>query len=129
MNTLEVFWESHATSANRRLGHGVRRDYPDPDYASSVDDLTWSIREKMGWCPPWPYPIKGPVRVDLIIHTRRMDIDALVKPILDCLEKAGAIQNDNQVVELHVSKMLMPADRPKWMNCCLMIRLEAVCVD
>ena len=126
MNALVVCWEGKATGANRRLGYGGGRAYPDPDYVAFMKDLTLSIRKEMGWCPPWPYPIEGPVKVDLVLRIRRMDIDSLVKPVLDCIEKAGAIKNDSQVAELHVCRKGLPPGRPNKANCWLMLRLESI---
>lgn len=34
------------------------------------------------------------------------DIDAPIKGVLDCLERAGVLHNDKQVTELHVEKMM-----------------------
>jgi Holliday junction resolvase RusA-like endonuclease len=78
----------------------------------------------MGRYPPTPYPITGPVRVELLVSTRRMDIDALIKPVLDCIERSGAIRNDGQVVDLHVRKEGLPPGRTNGANCKLALRVE-----
>ena len=43
-------------------------------------------------------PIENKVIVRVVLHVgNRLDIDALEKPILDCLEKAGILKNDKLV--------------------------------
>lgn len=50
--------------------------------------------------------IKEPVNVSVFayIKNKRKDIDNFVKPVLDALQKGGVIENDNQVMILHVEK-------------------------
>lgn len=43
------------------------------------------------------------MRIDCRVSSLR-DIDSLVKPILDCVEKSGVIENDRQVMGLVVTK-------------------------
>ena len=50
-------------------------------------------------------PIVEPVKINaLICRTRDADIDNGWQTVSDILEKAGVIENDKQVVELHLTK-------------------------
>lgn len=49
--------------------------------------------------------IKSKVRVDIEFYTcRRQDIDGILKPLLDSLEKNGIIENDVLICDLHIKK-------------------------
>jgi Holliday junction resolvase RusA-like endonuclease len=52
----------------------------------------------------------GRLRVYIRINAPRVDIDNTIKPSLDALQRAGAIDNDRQVDDLHVVRStLIPA--------------------
>jgi Holliday junction resolvase RusA-like endonuclease len=101
MTELRVRYQGRVVGDNRR--HDIRRGarnpvYPNPAYKAFKQGLWNEIRRGMGWCPPWPYPIQGPVSLEVRcwIHPS-VDPANLLKPIQDALELAGAIVNDNQI--------------------------------
>jgi Holliday junction resolvase RusA-like endonuclease len=50
--------------------------------------------------------ITAPVSLKIALYTARVqDIDNILKPILDVLQKAQVIKNDNQIYSLHVEKI------------------------
>ena len=46
----------------------------------------------------------GKLRIYIRLNAPRVDIDNVVKPILDALQRAGAIENDRHVDDLHVQR-------------------------
>lgn len=92
---------------NRRLAWSPsqHRAFPDRDYASFKRALCWTITRAMGAAPPWPYPLAGPLLLlaDFELPPR-MDTTALVKPLMDALQLAGAIIDDHQIEQLRVRR-------------------------
>jgi len=44
--------------------------------------------------------------IDVYYDSRRPDLDNALKVVLDCLQKAGAIKNDNKCIEIVAEKNL-----------------------
>jgi Holliday junction resolvase RusA-like endonuclease len=44
--------------------------------------------------------------IDVYYDSRRPDLDNALKVVLDCLQKAGAIKNDNKAMEIIARKHL-----------------------
>ena len=102
-SVVSVEWMGKAWGENRRLEtnkHG--HIYVNPGYKGFQSGLIWLLMvhnlEKR--------TMDGSVRVhmDLTIDKAR-DIDSLIKPVLDCIEQAHVIRNDNQICRLLVTKM------------------------
>jgi Holliday junction resolvase RusA-like endonuclease len=93
---------------NRRLDWSPRtgKAYPSRSYATFKRALALTIQRAMGGCPPWPFPLDGPqlLLLDLGLPPR-MDTDALIKPVLDALQLAGALTDDHQIEQLRVRRL------------------------
>ena len=50
--------------------------------------------------------------IDVYYDSRRPDLDNALKVILDCLQKAGAIKNDNKCIEI-VAKKHLDKENPR----------------
>jgi Holliday junction resolvase RusA-like endonuclease len=91
-------------SANRiwRISHN--RVHKSPLYKMWLDDEGYHARTQLGReCPH--EPLQGEIGVELVIRPkdkRLRDIDNYCKPILDLLQHAGIIENDQSVVALSV---------------------------
>ena len=95
-------WHGKAYGTNKRL-ETTRYGwiYKNPGYTSFQDGLIWTMIRHRGTSKP----IESKICVDIVFTiSRKRDIDSLIKPVLDCLEKARVIRNDNQVAVLHVEK-------------------------
>lgn len=98
-----VEWSGKAYGANRRLEKGKRGNFYKGDgYSGFQIGLTWQLvdaRIRAGG------GFKGDVQVrfDFMIDSLR-DIDSLIKPALDCLQKAEVIENDRNVMRLIATK-------------------------
>ncbi len=95
-------WHGKAYGTNKRLettrSGGI---YKNPGYEGFQDGLVWSMVRNRGTVQP----IKGPVYVDMLFAiSKSRDIDSLIKPVLDCLQTARIIKNDNQVISLTAMK-------------------------
>jgi Holliday junction resolvase RusA-like endonuclease len=91
-------------SANRiwRVSHN--RVHKSPLYKMWLDDEGYHARSQFGReCPH--EPLEGDISVALVVRPsdkRLRDIDNYCKPILDLLQHAGIIKNDQSVVSLSV---------------------------
>lgn len=56
-----------------------------------------------------------PCGVRIILYTNRMtqDVDNILKPTLDLLQKTGVVTNDNLVWDLHIKKEKVAKDEEK----------------
>lgn len=95
----DLVYEAGKLKSKSKKGHA----YPNPDYQVFKDTLAWEIKAAMGYCPPWPFPFKGPVkiRVDATLPAA-MDVANIMKPLLDAVAIAGAVLTDNQFRRLLV---------------------------
>lgn len=50
--------------------------------------------------------------IDVYYNSRRPDLDNALKVVLDCLQKAGAIKNDNKCIEI-VAKKHLDKENPR----------------
>ena len=50
--------------------------------------------------------------IDVYYDSRRPDLDNSLKVVLDCLQKAGAIKNDNRCLEI-IAKKHLDKDNPR----------------
>jgi Holliday junction resolvase RusA-like endonuclease len=50
--------------------------------------------------------------IDVYYDSRRPDLDNALKVVLDCLQKAGAIKNDNKCIEI-VAKKHLDKENPR----------------
>lgn len=66
------------------------------DYKNWLETAAWEIRSQR--VPT----IDGDIRVELVIErpNKSSDIDNRIKPVLDCMQKAGVVSNDKAVVEI-----------------------------
>ena len=75
-------------------------------YAEFKKALDWEIKKAMGVCPPWPYPISGPVKIRIsAVLPAGMSLDDIIIPILDAIQMAGAVSNDFGFTELAVMRI------------------------
>ena len=100
---ITVEWKGKAVSVNR--WHVVRkgRIYPSNEYESFIDDLAKTV---MAFCR------RKLTRPDVLIVTtvgKMFDHHNLTKPILDALQRGGALENDRDVGKI----TLMPPARHK----------------
>lgn len=106
MTKLEIAGKIPAKSSNRQVYLNKKtgkRFYASSDaYQDFEDDFLWQVKSKK--CVQLPVNKKGRLSVTLIVYdtSRRQDIDSFPKSLLDCLQKAQAIVNDNKVDELIV---------------------------
>ncbi len=89
---------------NRRVGVRGGKVYSTSEYRSFIDLLAFVMRAKnnrMRWGT-----FEGPVAVRITekINPKR-DIDSLVAPILDAMQKAWVIRNDSQVKKVFLHKI------------------------
>jgi len=108
MSDLHVTYVGKVVGVNRRLAWSRRlgKAYPEKAYAEFKKALTWEIKKAMGVCPPWPYPISGPVEIKIdAVLPPQMDLDNIVKPILDAFQIAGAVANDWGFTKLVVNRI------------------------
>lgn len=59
-----------------------------------------------GWAvsPRPAAPMSGPVAVEIVLGSRRLDIDNGSKACLDLLVKMAVIADDKQVIDLHIRR-------------------------
>lgn len=92
----------------RRAGRkGV---YLAPQYRTWRKEASLIIKEavcKSGWNATAPYK----VNIKAIIKPNR-DLDNIIKPILDAIQDAGAIENDRDVSEIRVLRSPSPNAKP-----------------
>lgn len=63
----------------------------------------WAMRIA-GWNPPLTLGFRGPVSVTILNGNARQDIDNCAKGILDLLTEMQVIEDDKQVVGLHITR-------------------------
>ena len=101
-----------ALGINRRTGKLVK--YAKPDYAAKQDAVIWQVRDAVnadGWVVSGTDRYKLTVEV-YFVSELRSDLDGPLKATLDCLQRGGAIWNDNRVMALTLEK-LIDAGKPR----------------
>jgi Holliday junction resolvase RusA-like endonuclease len=100
MSELRVRYSGRVVGENRRLNYSRKtgRAHLNPAYRIFKRSLFLEVRRSMGTRPPWPYPFKGQVELEIRgkLHPKA-DVDNCIKPVQDALQEAGAILNDNQI--------------------------------
>lgn len=95
------------TGVNKYLSkaaHGKR--YKNKEYMSFQNALTYEMLRQGNY----KKVIESTVSVKLFFSIRsNRDIDSLIKPVLDCLQKAQVIKNDNLIRRLLVVKEIKKA--------------------
>ena len=91
--TATLVLKGHCPSKKNlwKRGRGGRT-YIDDETAALIDALTYQAEAQ--WC--WRGAVKHPdMRVRFYVATKRQDRDNMLTTILDCLKKAGVIEDDN----------------------------------
>lgn len=79
---------------------GFARSYISKKGLDWFEESTWVLKQKFGSS----LAITQPFRVDIELYSIQNDIDGVIKPLLDLLQKSGVVENDRLVVELRVKK-------------------------
>lgn len=89
-------WAGRAVSENRRLAPGRGRFRTSEAYRAFKSSLVAALL-------PVAVRFEGQVAVRLrVAVSARMDVQNVIKPVLDALEESGVLENDRQVVALNV---------------------------
>ena len=96
---MTAYWEGRAVSENRRLMPGKGRWYTSPEYKRFKTALIWTFAA----AKTTTYLGKVYVRISVWLRPR-MDVQNIIKPVLDALQEARIIEDDKQVWELHVTR-------------------------
>ena len=87
-------WTGKAVSENDRLLPGKGRWRANPAYKAFKESVAWVLRIEQKDTPP----ITGRVCVRLFLELNPdMDATNIIKPVLDAIQLAGAINNDKQI--------------------------------
>lgn len=80
---------------------GFARSYITKIGKTWFEEAGYRLKEQL----PQTEPITTNLTISIELHTaRRQDVDNILKPILDLLQKQGLIENDSQVYKLTVEK-------------------------
>ena len=60
-------------------------------------------------------PIDAPVKTIINVGTYK-DIDNIIKPVHDCLEKTGFIKNDRNIVSTDIRKTPLKRGETEWLE-------------
>ena len=99
---MVALWTGKAVGGNRRLNYNRNLGWAVPNrrYQSFVNDMTALFMVERN-----REVISEPVSVKISVKIpKRMDIDAIIKPVLDALERGGVILDDNQVQHIVVTR-------------------------
>ena len=88
----------------------------DDDFTMPVRDCRILVHLRFNLAKPKSYP------KSVVWPIRRPDLDNLVKAILDGLDKADVIDDDNAITDLSVMKRYADADHPEG------VEVELVCL-
>lgn len=93
-----AYWEGKSVGTNKRkqISYKTKAVYTPKEYKLFIKDLSYAIMAKKE-------TYQGYVDVTLIFELwKRKDSDSIIKPILDAIEAAGIIPNDNMVRNIYV---------------------------
>jgi Holliday junction resolvase RusA-like endonuclease len=99
MHTLVIAGDIPCKKNRQRIGkHGGI--YKDPKVRDYEELVAWEVKlQRME-------PIVGPFNLEAVFTINaRKDIDGALTTILDCLERAGAIENDRDCIGLSCAKI------------------------
>lgn len=138
--SLNLFVEGHPEPKHRHRSRVVQtkgkpfvQHYNDPRTTAWEDDVATQVKDAIIQLPlehteqDFVLPFKGRLLVTLrfnlakpksypktvVHHTKKPDVDNLAKSVLDALQKAGVIDNDNLVTDLTVSKRYAELTHPE----------------
>ena len=101
-DALTIEWKGKGFGTNDRLDKSPRGHiYKNEGYAGFQQEIAWLLvkaRNERGF-----RKIAGDARVNLDTQTR-YDIDAFLKPLLDCYAMADIIEDDEQITQLFITK-------------------------
>ena len=98
--TWNASWSGKAVGGNRRLDTARGRIYRSAAYRVFLEELACTF----GTVDPGAH-FERPVTVYIQQHVNgRRDVDSLIKPVLDALERSGVIASDNLVREIRVMR-------------------------
>ena len=80
------------------------------------DETILAVRQKYGRVKP----LAGPVAVQVAVFPpddhRKHDLDNLLKPILDSLQKAGVFEDDEQVTHIDIRRSMAIPEGGLWLS-------------
>ena len=89
-------------SANQLYGRNSRGVYRRVAYVQWLEDEEWKVRQDMSRLRPQIY---GAVDVSLCVRlAKNRDIDNVVKPAIDLLERGGAVANDREITSVYCTR-------------------------
>jgi Holliday junction resolvase RusA-like endonuclease len=96
LKEFKLIWKGHPVGINKRYGIYRGKMILSKDYRQFKSDLLKSFY--------FQYALLlgtfGKSEVEIEMHMPRcFDIDALHKPVFDCLQEIGIIDNDNQIAK------------------------------
>ena len=97
--TWNASWSGKAVGTNKRLDTARGRIYRNAAYKVFLDDLAWTFAA--AGATRFERPVT--VYIQEHVHGRR-DVDSLIKPVLDALERSGVLASDNLVREIRAEK-------------------------
>ena len=104
---------SPITNKGVRVSFKQKRTYHTPEYETYCQHLMMRIRRNLSH--DWK-PLEGPLLLQVAFYLRRPksvkrkfhetkpDLDNLLKPLLDCLQKMNVFKNDSQIFSIHAVK-------------------------
>lgn len=95
--------DSLPPTVNNLYGHLRRTVYKKPEVRKWQNDTINLMRSIWNNKPAISYPLELFITFTAKDH-RKWDIDNRIKPLQDCLERAGVIRNDRQIEALHVRR-------------------------
>ena len=98
------------TGVNKYLSKGAHgKRFKNKEYAKFQNNLTYEMLKQGRYKPAMTETVS--VKLFFSISKQR-DIDSLIKPVLDCLQKASVIKNDNLIRRLLVIKDIKKTGEP-----------------
>ena len=108
----DFFIDSLPPTVNNLYGHLRRTVYKKPEVRKWQNDTINLMRSIWNNKPALNSPLELFITFTAKDH-RKWDIDNRIKPLQDCLERAGIILNDRLIEALHVRKIYGNANRTR----------------